>query len=130
MLGPVLEAVVDWITVPPSQQEDDEECCVLNPNVNGGEDEFVDVEAPRGLGGALQDGLSQVFGKLGLGGGWSSESKAANKANTRGTDGFVDITDAYNRNNAPINLCSGVLLHLFLDSSQVRVLTVTANYSR
>ncbi len=122
MLGPVLEAVTSWILDSPADREDDD-YFILNPDVNGGEEEFSSGVEQRGLGASLQDGLAQVFGKLGLGGGWGVSSAAATSnsgSSSRGVSGgAVDITDAANVNNAPIDLCNGVILHLFLDSPQV-----------
>ena len=109
MLGPVLEAVVDWVLDPPAlhHAEYDE---VLDTEDGG------DVVGAEGqFGSSLQDGLAQVLSKLGIGSGWSG----GDRSRSLETDGAANILDPSNQHNSPIELCSGVLLRVFLDSPQV-----------
>ncbi len=112
MLGPALEAVVDWVLDPPALHH--AEYAEVLPAEDSGDTSGAEGQ----FGSSLQDGLAQVMSKLGIGSGWSGGDRSRDSGGLE-TDGAANILDPSNQHNSPIELCSGVLLHVFLDSPQV-----------
>lgn len=119
MLGPVLEALSDWILEPPIDHDNDDSTGLVVTD----EDDFhaTGLDEPRSYGSSLQDGIAQIFTKLGFGAATAAAavSKTGTTGGAAGTQAAPDILNVHNKQNCPIDLCNGVILHVFLDAPQV-----------
>lgn len=125
MLGPVLEALSDWILDPPSLLDNDDSTGLVVTD----EDDFhaTGLDEPRPYGSTLQEGIAHLFSKLGLGAAAAAATSGSKSSGVGGaaSAGVPDILNVHNRHNAPIDLCNGVILHVFVDSPQVLMISVS-----